>query len=425
VAVAGIGRAQTLPADVPPDERAPDALTRYDDVFTDDDANWYNLDAPTSPDAELDDIFTPGTAMFRVPFIDGPIDFLLDQQRALRDATGLRVGLAYIHLFQHASGGPGERYASAGDLDLILDWTLIGRGTENTGRLFFSVEERFRAGPIPPNPDLRRELGVLASTTGAFNDRGLVIRDAFWDQRLFEGRLRVLVGRGAPDDYAGSHRLQSSVNGFFNGNLSGNITTPWPGHGPLALVSTRPTELFYATLGGANAYSTTTESTIENLFDEGKVFGFGETGITPEFTGLGRGRYAITAWYMPERDLNDQPHDWGFSLTAEQYLSNSLWVYARFGYADEGLTGVESAWQAAVAYDGLLGSPDNVTAIGIGYAEPANSNLREETSIDAFHRFQLTQHIQFSVGAQMYINPASDPDTDTLGVFSARLRVDL
>ena len=422
-------QAQTTPAAAPTENSSPaPAIDEYrairESVFEDGENHWYDLDAPTSPDAELDEIYRRHRGMFTVPLIDDPINALLNQRQKLLDETGLRIGFAYTHLFQQASGGPGERTASAGDADLMFDWTLIGRGTQNTGRFVFTFEERFQAGPSSPNPDLRNAIGTIAGTTGAFNERGPVVRDVFWDQRLYDGRLRVLVGRGAPDDYAGSHRLQSSVNGFFNGNLSGNITTPWPGHGPLAVVSARPSDDFYVTAGGANAYSTTTQISVDTLCDEGKIFGFGEAGVTPEIQGLGRGRYAITAWYMPSRELNGQPHDTGFSLTLEQYLADKLWVYARYGYAHEGLTGVQSAWQAAFAVDGLLGSPENVTAIGIGYAEPANDNLREETSIDAFHRFQLTERTQFSLGAQLYINPANDPDSDTVGVFSARLRID-
>lgn len=102
-----------------------------------------------------------------------------------------------------------------------------------------------------------------------------------------------------------------------------------------------------------------------------------------------------------------------------------LWVYARYGFADRGITGVESAWQAALAIDGLLGSPDNITGIGFGYSEPANGELCDEKAIDAFHRFQLTQHTQFSVGAQAIFDPSNSPDHDVVGAFSFRLRVEL
>jgi hypothetical protein len=90
-----------------------------------------------------------------------------------------------------------------------------------------------------------------------------------------------------------------------------------------------------------------------------------------------------------------------------------------------GITGIQSAWQAAVAVDGLLGSPDNITGLGVGYAEPADSSLRDETSIDLFHRFQLTEHTQFSVGSQAIFNPSNAPDDDVVGVFSLRLRFTL
>jgi porin len=408
----------------PSEETGPIETRPHEEEF-DDSTDWYDLDAPTAPDYELDEIFEPHTAMFNVPLIDGPIDFLIEQQRAFEERTGLRVGAIYTQLYQVASGGPGIRSGGAGDLDVLFAWTLLARDTDDFGRLFFTIEERFKFGPIPPS-QLRNEIGSLVGTTGAFNDRGFAIRDVFWDQRFCDGTVRFVIGRGAPDDYVGSHRLQSSNFGFFNGNLSGNVTTAFPGHGPLAVASIHPIESFYATVGGANAYGVTTESSIDKLFDEGKIYGFGEVGVTPGIDGLCPGRIAVTGWNMPPRQLNGLSSDWGLSFTIEQYLSQRLWVYGRYGFVDRGvITGVESAWQAALAIDGLLGSPDNITGIGFGYAVPADGDLRDEKSIDSFHLFQVTKHIQFSLGAQLFIDPSNSPDTDVLGVFSIRLRVEL
>src|SRR5262245_40568104 len=216
--VAAACAAQTNPPPVTQDEQDEG---KYEENFQDSE-DWYDLDAPTSPDYELDEIYEPHTAMFKLEFIDSPINFLLDEQRKLEEAIGLRIGAAYTHVYQLASGGPGIRSAGAGDADILFDWTLLGRGTADTGRFFFSIEDRFRAGPITPSQP-RNQIGSLVSTAGAFNDRGFVIRDAFWDQRFFDAKLRVLLGRGAPDDYVGSHRLQSTNFGFFNGNLSGNV----------------------------------------------------------------------------------------------------------------------------------------------------------------------------------------------------------
>lgn len=419
--IADASLAQDASPPSPPGSPPADATGADRRLHFDSPENWYDLDAPTATEYELDEIFAPHTAMFDVPLIDGSINRLLDRQRKLEEDIGLRVAFAYTHVFQQASGGPGRRWGSSGDADLLFDWTLVGRGTEDTGRLVFSIEERFQAGAMPPS-QLRSEVGSLVATTGAFNDRGLVVRDVLWDQRFLDAKLRILVGRASPDDYVGSHRLQSSNFGFFNGNLAGNVTTAFVGHGPLAMVSVHPTDVFYATAGAANAFSTTTQSTIGDLADEWRIYGFGEVGVTPEIGGLGRGRYALTAWNMPAR--NDLPSDWGASVTIEQYLTDDLWVYGRYGYADRGLTGVRQAWQVALAIDGLLGSPDNVTGMGFGYAQPADGDARDETSLEIFQRFQILEHAQFSLGAQLIIDPSNAPDDDAIGVFSARLRLE-
>lgn len=417
--------AQTAPQRDP--EPAPDSQARRGEVFTDSEEHWYDLDAPTSTDYELDDIFAPHTPMFRVPPLDDPINALIDAQRRLEAETGLRVGLAYTQVYQQATGGRGPRWGMSADADLFFDWALAGRNTPDVGRLVFSVEERFRfASKITPG-QLGGQIGSLVGTGGPFNDRGPVIRDAHWDQHLFDARLRLLVGRAAADDHVGAHRLASANFAFFNASVAGNPTMAFAGgHGPLALVSAHPTDLFYATIGGANAYSLTTKSSIGSLLDEGRVYGFGEVGVTPSIDGLGRGRYAITAWNMPARERNDLPSDWGFSITAEQYVAENLWFYARYGQADDGsLTGVDRHWAVAMAIDGLFGSPDNVTGFGFGYVRPANGDLRDQKSIEAFHRFQLTQHVQFSVGVQAILDPSNDPDSDAVGVFSVRLRIAL
>ena len=106
-----------------------------------------------------------------------------------------------------------------GDADLMFDWTLVGRDTLDTGRFFFSAEERFRFASAITPAQLAGEIGALTSTAGPFNDRGLVIRDAFWDQRFLDARLRILAGRAAPDDYVGSNRLAGA--NFQDADLEG------------------------------------------------------------------------------------------------------------------------------------------------------------------------------------------------------------
>lgn len=377
----------------------------------------------TSPTVEMDEIDSEHTALLNIPFLDAPFKAGQNVLGDLEDATGLRVRFAYTMLFQQASNGPGDRSAGAGDLDIMAAWTLLGRGTADTGRLIVTGEYRFGMGNITPNA-LGPEIGSLQRTAGGFSDRGWVVRDFHWVQRLFEGRLRLLVGRSDVSDYVGGHRLQSINNSFLNRQFSSNSTTAFPaGHATSAGVSIQPIDEFYVTFGGANAYGSTNVNDWSTLGD-GDYFGFAEFGYTPRFEGLGWGRYALLIWNMPTRENTGQPSDSGFSVMLEQDFGANLHAFGRYGWAADGTTGIKQAGEVGVGYRGLLGSPDNLTGLAVGISEPTASGLRDEKVIELFHRFQLTPYSQLTFGIQGIFDPSNSPDVDGIAVFETRLRVE-
>ncbi len=121
--------AQTGTAPAADPESTPTTLTM---VYTPYD-EWTEGESPTSTTLELDDIYRPKDPTIDVPLFDGPIDRFLAATSSLEESTGLRLGFAYTTIFQQASGGPGQRRGASGDLDIMGVWTLIGRGTANTG----------------------------------------------------------------------------------------------------------------------------------------------------------------------------------------------------------------------------------------------------------------------------------------------------
>jgi hypothetical protein len=128
----------------------------------------------------------------------------------------------------------------SGDVDSL-------RGTENTGRLVATVEYRYDIGAQPPSV-IGRQNGTLINTVNTFNDRGGEVRDAYCIQRLFDARLRILVGRADISDYVGAHLMQNANNSLVSRHFAANPAVPFPGHGPMAGFSLRPTELFYTRL---------------------------------------------------------------------------------------------------------------------------------------------------------------------------------
>lgn len=360
-------------------------------------------------------------AMFDLPWLEQPIDDLARGLAQLNAETGLRLGFAYTMLFQQASGGPGDRYGGAGDIDFFAAWTMFGRETGNTGTLVVDGEYRFKIGSQPPS-DLRGELGLLTGTTGGFNDRGWVVRDFHWRQRLFGGKLRLLIGRADVADYAGGTRLQSINLYFSNTAFSSNASTAFPnGNGPAAGFTIAPNDFFYVTAGMANAYSSANTIGLSSL-DNGEFFYFGEVGITPEIPDLGAGRYRLFLWHMDERDELNLPDDQGLSVILEQEFGSQVLAFLRYSYADGALRDIRNSVQAGVGIRGLLGSDANVTGAAFSFSEPASSTGRDETVMEVFQRFQLTRHTQLTLGAQLILDPAYNADQDAIGVFTARFR---
>lgn len=410
------------PAEKAPGESAPAESELLEAALGLDEYEYSPGENPEAPLEEIDEAAGARTGMFSVPGLTPLIESWRQGLDELHSKTGFRFALAYTTLLQQTTNGGKDSTGFSGDLDLMTDWTLIGRGTANTGRLIATFEYRHQIHFQPPS-FIGDDVGSLQRTTGGFNDRGWAVRDVHYTQRLFDGRLRLLVGRADSSDYVGGHRLQSINNSFSNRTFSADSTTAYPsGHVMTLGASIRPIDQFYATFGGANAYGTSTTSDLSEL-DEGKFFTFGEAGFTPTIPDLGWGRYAVLVWHMDDRPNLSLPSDYGFTVIAEQDFGKRMLVFARYGWADTGdLTGIKQSAQIGMGYRGLFGDPLNMTGAAFGVSDPAASNLDPESVFEVFQRFQLTSHTQFSVGFQAIFEP-SRSDDDFNGVFTFRFRL--
>ena len=324
-------------------------------------------------------------------------------------------------LFLQPMGRQGDRNGAAGDTDLLSSWTLLGRETPDTGRLVTTVEYRYNMGSQPPSA-LSRQIGTLVPVTNGFNDRGWVIRDAYWIQRLFKAKLRILIGRGYASDYVGATWMQNVNNSFVNRHFSANPSIPFPGHGPICGISLRPTDQFYITGGVSNAYGQATQNGFDTLFNQWSLFSFTEAGFTPTFHGLGSGRYAFGMWHMDARGLTGLPSDSGFNASIDQNLGERLQTFVRYAYTGGKLTNVKTLAQVGFGLSGSIGRKEDLTGIAYSLATPLNSGSKNESVIEIFHRFQLSQNSQFSLGMQLIANPGNAQASSSEGIVYARFR---
>jgi porin len=376
----------------------------------------------TSGIDDLDEIDRPETPIRDTKTLDMPFAWARSRFDALHENTGLRLGVAFTALGAWASGA-GDPSGASYDLDLLSAWTLVGRGTPNTGTLVATVEYRDAIGDDPAS-SLGSQLGTLINPVNAFNDRQWVVRDFYWLQRLLDDKLRLLAGRADLADFFGQQPMQNPNTMFLNRHFSGNPTVPFPGHGPSAEASVRPNDQFYLSAGVANAYNRTTEFDFDSIHYNDFFYTM-EVGFTPNIEGMGRGRYSVMGWYIDERtrDTPAIPSDSGLTLVAGQQLSDRLQVWARYAYADGTTTNIRQLAQAGVGYTGLLGSPSNMTGFAFSFAQPRSDQSREEKVLEVFERLQVSRFTQLSVGAQAIFDPGNNPNVSTVGVFYARVRL--
>jgi len=361
---------------------------------------------PTGAEAELE-LIRPGIALKKT----------FDELAA---ETNIRFGIAHTMLLQQATGGPGDRTAAGGDLDIYAKWTAIGAGTKDTGILVGSTEYRYQIGDLTPSA-LGGQIGTLIPTTNGFNERTFTVKEAYWDQRLLDDHLRFAIGRVDPENLFGGHRLQSANTFFMYKAFSSNVTVAYPGAGPTAAVQVKPVDWAYITTGICNANATTTTMSVDSFFDDREFFTFLETGITPTYEGVGTGRYRLAFWHIDARENAGKPSDLGFTISLDQDFGEALTAFARYGNADGEVTGVTNSVQAGVGIRDVLGK-ENMLGVAGAWSESYTSGERDEKVVEVFQRFQITETIQFTVGVETIFDPSNAPDDDVLGVFSARLR---
>jgi len=395
--------------------------TIYEIDFTNLDSDLSPGEATTVTPAELDEIYAPQSGHLEALNIRSPLRYLTDPLDELNRRTGLRIGVAHTMLFLQPLGGQSSRYGAAGDLDLMSSWTLIGRDTRDTGRLIFTGEYRYQIGDQAPSL-VRNQAGTLVAPTRSFNARGWVVRDAYWIQRLFHARLRILFGRADISDYMGSHWLQNANRSFINRNFSANPAIPFPGHGPMLGISIRPIDQFYLTAGASNAYSDSRLLEVDTIFSEWDLFTMAEVGYTPTYPSLGQGRYAFAMWHMDARSRDDLPSDYGLTFIADQNLTKNLQAFARYSYSDGRLRDIRHSVQLGFGYSGICGRTNDLTGLAVALSTPRQPPTRNEAVVEMFHRFQLAENTQFSAGFQVIATPGNAVGTGAAGMFYLRLR---
>lgn len=373
-------------------------------------------ETPTAPAVEMDEIENQSAGMVREKNFDRLIDGVRMLRADFRETTGLSFSGFYTAVGQAATNSTGRSVAGSGDLDLLARWKVRGASTGNPGEMIFDAEYRHAIGDLPASA-MAVESGLLTGTVNGFNDRGMVIRNFHFIQRLADGRFGFLIGRTDPSDMGGGHAMQNSNTMFLNRAFSSAPTVAYPGFGISAGLSVRPVSWFYVTAGGTNAHGNTITNDLPEL-GGGDFFTFLETGFTPGMGTDRAGRYRVCFWNLdaPSGAAGDS----GFSAILDRELGPAWQVFGRFGWSRRGVSGAKSSGQIGAGWRDW-GTRGNLAGLALAVSE-APAGGRCETVLEVFARLQVNSITQATFGIQGIGNPVYSGDP-AAAVLSGRLRV--
>lgn len=359
----------------------------------------------------------------------GPVgrNAAFEEWRQGLNEKGLLLDLSATHIIQHSdSTETSEDTASSYELLLFGTWTPIGFGTESP--LTFGFETFFleRLGTDITPIELSANIGSGWPTAVALDNSRLILGQT-WVQKKFNNKIGFRLGRLFAISAYDYFPLKNWRTDFADGINSANLVMPIPspiGWGGFAMYKPTPKVYIRAGFHDANADST------EIGFDtwEGETFKILEIGFDPGIAERQQGApppgdIHLSFWQQDARDDLNIDDGWGVAFSASQRFGNYL-PFFRAGFSEGGTDGpalLEKSVSFGFAVDNIL--PNNSDRLGLSYSwgDPTADGLRNQKTIDAFYRFQVTDRLAISPMAQYIIDPVNS-DEDDIFVVGLRTR---
>lgn len=350
-----------------------------------------------------------------------------DFKARIQKDHGLTFGADYNALYQAASDSLGTNHAAGGVVRLYGTWTLLGRGSPDTGALTFKVENRHRLGTDISPQDLAGEIGYAGLTATPFSDAGSLLTNLYWHQSFKQNRVAFLAGIVDVTDYVDVYGFVNPWTDFINLAFSTNPTMPAPDQGLGAAVRWSFTDDFYvlAGLADANGDPGDPKDSIDSFFGDHEYFKHIELGWIGSWQNRFTDNIHFTAWQVDERKAAQVDEGWGLAFSFSRKLDDHWLPFLRAGYSDGGGALLDRSVSAGLGY--FRQGRSDVLGIGMDWGRPAEetfgAGLDDQYTAEVFYRMQLTTHITITPDIQLLVNPALASDQDRIWVAGLRARL--
>jgi porin len=403
------------PADVPEDTPGEPSKTETPTKST------HEFGGPDSVDTQLEKDAEEKEPLLRLDFLKPYTEF----KERVHDEIGLSFGGDYTFVYFAATDSVGKDEAASGMARIYGAWELLGRGSDNPGKLVYKVEHRHRATGIATN-QLSSELGNVGLIEPPFSNEQERLTNLYWRQNFLKDRIVVLAGFLDATDYVDAYALASPWLHFANFAFStGSATIGLPGDAALgAAGGIWVTDNVYV-LAGATDLNSDPHDPFDDLFADFELFKSLEVGWTTSPERAYLDNVHVTFWHSDEREEGQVSDGWGLNFSASYWFHDTWLPFLRAGYAKDGGSLLEASVSAGVGYQPVAGR--DLLGFALNWGKPNEDtfggDLDDQLAAELFYRVQIVEHLQITPSVQLLVNPALNPDDDVLAVFGIRARV--
>lgn len=380
------------------------------------------VDNQLATDAEEED------ALIEFELFNPYFDFKSRLQKDLE----LTFGIDYTHVYVSASNTlpRAEDDAAGGMVRFFGSWDLVGRESGNTGALVWKGEHRHRSTEVAPK-DLSFQTGYAGIYDAPFSDEQFRVTNLYWRQRFKEPRMTFMAGFLDVTDYLDAFGLGSPWLHFQNLAFStGSAAIDLPNDATLGVAgSGMITDNLYIIASITNAVSDATKpfDGFDSAGDE-EYFKSVEIGWTTSPDRIVLDNVHLTFWHTDDRESLGTPDGWGVNFSASYFVADEWMPFIRGGYTDESGSLLERSVSVGVGYQPQEHRNRNLIAVAAnwGRANPESfGNDDDQYALELFYRLQLTREIALTPNVQLIVDPALNPDDDSIWVGGIRGRLAL
>jgi hypothetical protein len=376
------------------------------------------------PDEVIESVRAVDETAVRTHLGPGPLSTLLAPYDEFwgRMLTEHAVGFAatYSPIFQFADFDGSDNTILNHDVSIFADWTAFDHPIFGKGRIdlyvYHQADKLLGTSTAAAAGDLGSSwLLSYADADGTYTSLSAL----WWEQILFDGHLDFTFGQLDPtllfdtNRYAGWDRWS-----FMATPVSSNPTRIFESAGLGLYLEVLDSDIGYVILTVMDADADGRYPDFKSL-KNGRWAYFLEAGLIPTIPSLGKLEISVTLNAVEKTTAG--PSSRAALVSLSQDIGSRVGFFLRYGHNDGKLNDIEQMLSTGFVFKGIFDFTNDWIGVAFMWAQPADSSLRDQHGVEAYWRFQLTKHVQFTPDLQIIVNPTFRPSSDIEVVGGLRL----